>query len=459
MVDAMNTWNVRPEDLDSLGIKTVIIASPDMQGRLVGRRVPTSEFSGVVSKGVTICTCVWSWDIEQGTELIDAGKFALCNTHNGIPDVTLMPDLSTLRRAAWLDGVAICFADPYDPHTGEMTEISPRVQLKKELQRYQETGLVPLASTELEFYLFMNDPVKLRKKNFVNLEPSTLYAADFVIQDGNYFEPFFQTLRENLAASGVMIEAAQSEHGKGQWEMTFPYGDPVMMADQHSLYKLAVRDSARRAGMSATFMALPVNGEPGSSCHMHLSMKDSDSHSLFWDPKLPHNMSAEMQSCIEGVLKYAPGLTLWFAPTVNSYKRHRGDGSAGLGNSWALGDRLATVRVVGNTAESLRFEFRTAGADANPYLALLGLLASAREGLAQKLQLREMKNSATKSGVEHNLPSNLGEAAEAFSASPLVPKLLRDEEKMHHIVLAQHEWETYVSKVDSWDLNRYFDRI
>jgi glutamine synthetase len=70
-----------------------------------------------------------------------------------------------------------------------------------------------------------------------------------------------------------------------------------------------------------------------------------------------------------------------------------------------------------------------------------------------------MKNSATKSGVEQNLPSNLGEAAEAFSASPLVPKLLRDEEKMHHIVLAQHEWETYVSKVDSWDLNRYFDRI
>jgi glutamine synthetase len=192
---------------------------------------------------------------------------------------------------------------------------------------------------------------------------------------------------------------------------------------------------------------------------MHLSMKDSDSHSLFWDPKLPHNMSAEMQSCIEGVLHYAPELTLWFAPTVNSYKRHRGDGSAGLGNSWGLGDRLATVRVVGNTAESLRFEFRTAGADANPYLALLGLLASAREGLAQKLPLREMRNSATKSAVEKNLPSNLGEAAEAFSASPLVPKLLGEEEKKHHIVLAQHEWETYVSKVDSWDLNRYFDRI
>ena len=455
----MNSWRLNPEELDSLGIKTVIIASPDRQGRFVGRRVPTSEFTSVVNKGVTICTCVRSWDIEQGTELIDAGKFALCSTHNGIPDVTLMPDLETLRRAAWLDGVAICFADPYDPETGEMVEISPRVQLKKELHRYQETGLLPLASTELEFYLFLNDPVKLRKKNFVKLDPSTLYSSDFAIQEGNYFEPFFQTLREDLEASGVKIEAAQSEHGKGQWEMTFQYGNPLMMADQHSLYKLAVRDSARKAGMSVTFMALPVNGEPGSSCHIHLSIKDLGSKHLFWDPKLPNNMSADMMSCIEGVLQYAPGLTLWFAPTVNSYKRHRGDGVAGLGNSWAIGDRLATVRVIGNTAGSIRFEFRTAGADANPYLALLGLLASAREGLAQKLKLRETRSSETQSGLEQNLPSNLGQAAQAFNASSLAPKLIREEEIKHHVVLAEHEWETYLSNVNSWDLNRYFDRI
>lgn len=455
----MNSWTLNPEELDSLGIKTVIIASPDMQGRLVGRRVPTSEFGGVVNKGVTICTCVWSWDIEQGTELIDAGKFALCSTHNGIPDVTLMPDLSTLRRAAWLDGVAICFADPCDSETGEMVEISPRVQLKKELLRYQETGLLPLASTELEFYLFLNDPETLRKKSFMKLNPSTLYSADFAIHEGNYFEPFFQTLREDLEASGVNIEAAQSEHGKGQWEMTFQYGNPLLMADQHALYKLAVRDSARKAGMSVTFMALPVNGQPGSSCHIHLSMKDLNSQYLFWDPKLPNNMSADMMSCIEGVLHYAPGLTLWFAPTINSYKRHRGDGVAGLGNSWAIGDRLATVRVIGNTAESLRFEFRTAGADANPYLALLGLLASAREGFAQKLKLRDARNSETQSGIEHILPSNLGQAAEAFNASSLAPKLIREEEIKHHVVLAEHEWETYLSEVNSWDLIRYFDRI
>jgi glutamine synthetase len=114
---------------------------------------------------------------------------------------------------------------------------------------------------------------------------------------------------------------------------------------------------------------------------------------------------------------------------------------------------------LGNTAESIRFEFRTAGADANPYLALLGLLASTREGLAQQLKLREIRNSAKKSGIEHNLPSNLGQAAEAFNSSSLVSKLIREEEKKHHIVLAEHEWETYLSNVNSWDLNRYFDRI
>src|SRR5699024_3638057 len=212
--------------------------------------------------------------------------------HNGIPDATLRPDLQTLRQAAWLEGVAICMADPYVPGTDELLPISPRVQLQREIDRYLAIGLTPAAGTELEFYLYLNRPSDLRRNGFRGLEPSTAYPSDFGIQEGNGYEPFFQQLREDLDASGIEIEAAQSEHGLGQWELTFRYGEPMAMADQHALYKMAVKDSAAKAGMSATFMPAPVNGQPGSSSHIHLSLRGENGEYCSWDDQAPNNMSA-----------------------------------------------------------------------------------------------------------------------------------------------------------------------
>lgn len=454
----MSTWLIHPEELDDLGIRTVIIATPDLQGRLVGRRVPIRNSAQVLRDGIDICTCVWAWDIEQDQGLIEAGVFPLCTMDNGIPDATLRPDLSTLRRAAWLDDVAICLADPYVPGTDTPLDISPRVQLRRELERQAAGDLMPAAGTELEFYLYRNYPDTLRQAGFQGLEPTTAFAAGFGIQEGNTYEAFFQRLRSDLQDSGIDVEAAQSEHGHGQWEMTFHYGEPLAMADQHALYKLAVRDSARRAGMSATFMPAPANGQPGSSCHIHLSLRNREGDFTFWDERAPDRMSPLMRSAIEGTLAHAPGLTLWFAPTVNSYRRHRGDGVAGLGNSWALADRTATVRVLGHAPEQLRFEFRTPGADANPYLALLGLLGAARNGIENDLALRTARNPEGGKDAER-LPSDLGTAVAAFEASELAAELVGQEVCNHHAVLAHHEWESFLSAVSDWDLHRYFDRI
>ena len=254
MNDVVLNW----EELEERGFRTVIVATPDLQGRLVGRRIPVEGFGRVVERGVDICTCVWAWDVEQGLDLIGRNVFQLCSMHNGVPDVTLKPDLDTLRPAAWLDGVAICLADPYDPASGEPAPISPRVLLKQELARIAALGYTPMVGTELEFYLFRNDPRELRAGGFRDLDPTTQIPADFMIHEGNLYEPFFQRLRSDLRASGVRVEAAQSEWGTGQWEMTFVYGQALQMADQHVLYKLAVRDSAAREGMSATFMARPT---------------------------------------------------------------------------------------------------------------------------------------------------------------------------------------------------------
>lgn len=449
-----------PSELEQAGIRTVIVATPDLQGRLVGRRIPVEGFARVLQHGVDICTCVWAWDIEQGLELIDANRFALCGMHNGVPDVTLVPDLDTLRPAAWLDGVAVCLADPVDVHTGEPLVLSPRVMLKQELARLRERGLRPQVGTELEFYLFRNDPRALRQGGFRDLDPTTLIPSDFMIHEGNLYEPFFQKLRSDLRASGIAMEAAQSEWGTGQWEMTFVYGDPLEMADRHSLYKLAVRDSAARAGMSATFMARPLNGQPGSSCHVHVSFLDADGDAVFWDGERDDHMSDVMRSAVAGALEHVSGLMVWYAPTVNSYRRSNSADVAGHGRTWGYDNRTTSIRIVGRSPESLRFEFRLPGADTNPYLTLTGLLASARDGMhAGAVAPEPIRGSAYDLPTDETMPTNLGEAATHFSASPLVQQLLDADGVSHHRVLMDNEWNVFMSYVSDWDLHRYFDRI
>ena len=455
------TYILDPAQFEREGIHTVIVATPDTQGRLVGRRVPAERFPDIVGHGVEICTCAWAWDVGQSFDLIGSNALGVCSMHNGAPDVSLVPDVGTLRRAAWLDGVAICLADPVWPQTGEPLGISPRVLLKNELARYRSLGYTPQAGTELEFYLFTNDPRALRKSGFRDdLDPTTLTPSDFTIHEGNGYEPFFQKLRCDLRNSGIEVEAGQSEWGTGQWEMTFVYGDPLEMADRHALYKLAVRDSAVAAGVSVTFMARPLNDQPGSSCHVHLSLLDATGVPAFWDADAEHRMSDTMRSAVAGVLEHTPAFMAWYAPTINSYRRTNSQEVAGFGRTWAVQNRSVSARVVGHTASALRFEYRLPGADTNPYLTLSGVLASARDGIERSATPPAMTvGNAYEGEVDAAMPTHLAEAAEAFAASDFVRRLIGAENTSHFRVLADFEWRTYQDTVTAWDLQRYFDRI
>jgi glutamine synthetase len=457
----VSSYVIDQDKLLDEGYHTVIVASPDLQGRLIGRRVPAESFARVAEGGVDVCACVFSWDVEQSIGLIEANAFALCGMHNGIPDVTLMPDLSTLRPAAWLDGIAICLADPLEHGTGEPLPLSPRVILHQQVERLAAEGKRVKTGTELEFYLFLNDPRELRKSGFRDLEPTTLTPADFMIHEGNQYEGFFRKLRADLRASGIEVEAAQSEWGTGQWEMTFRYDDPLEMADRHALYKLAVRDCAAAAGMSATFMAKPLNdGQPGSSCHVHLSMLDEADRPAFWSDDREHHISATMQSAIGGVLAHIPDFMAWYAPTINAYRRANSGDVAGWGRTWGLDNRTTSVRVVGHRPQDLRLEFRIPGADANPYLTLAGLIASVRDGVVNGTAApAATTGNAYESERDPGIPLHLGAASDAFRTSAFARAELGDEIVGHFCTLLDHEWTTFLGTVADWDLQRYFDRI
>lgn len=456
----MKDYVLDPGSLVELGYHTVIVASPDLQGRLIGRRVPAESFGRVAEAGVDVCTCVFAWDVEQDLGLIEANVFPLCGLHNGIPDVSLMPDLATLRPAAWLDGIAICLADPYDRAGEQFLPISPRVILKQQIDRLGAQGLRSQVGTELEFYLFLNEPRELRKNEFRGLEPTTIAPADFMIHEGNTYEAFFHQLRTDLIDSGIEMEAAQSEWGTGQWEMTFRYGDPLEMADRHAIYKLAVRDAAAAAGMSATFMAKPLNGQPGSSCHVHMSMVDVEGRQAFWSDDADDHLSATMRGAVGGVLAHLTDLMAWYAPTVNSYRRANSADVAGWGRTWGTDNRTTSIRIVGHQPADLRFEFRLPGADTNPYLTLAGLIASVRDGIANATEPpAKTVGDGYATPIDDDMPLHLGDASLAFRASSFARAELGDQGVDHFAVLLDHEWKTFLGAASDWDLQRYFDKI
>jgi glutamine synthetase len=438
---------------------TVIVATPDIQGRLIGRRTTVEGFRQAIEHGgIHVSTCIFGWDIAQDPTLIFEGALDYTGIHTGMGDLTLRPDLTTLRRAGWLERTAVCLADAVEPD-GSPTRVSPRALLRAELARWEESGRSVSTGTELEFYLYRGGPHTARANGYRGMVPTTLSPADYSLYEGDEFEPFFADVRDRLQATGIEIEAAQLEWGLGQWETTLTHASPLEMADRHALYKLATRTLAARAGMTATFMAKPFDGGPGSSCHVHLSVKDGDGSALFWDAESDRNLSSGLRHAVGGSLARAGELMAWYAPTVNSYRRIRGQDAAGWGLTWGVDHRFCSVRVVGVRPTELRLEFRLPGADANPYLVLTALLASARDGL----ECRTDPGSATVenpyASAPEGIPQHLGEAVAAFRTSAFARAAFGEEVVEHYAALGGFEWRRFLDAVTDWERERYFELI
>ena len=430
---------------------TVVVCTPDVQGRLAGRRLTVDAFRRAADRGVDMCTAAFSWDIAQDPMGM-IGRLDWAGFHTGWHDIRLEADLSTLRPAAWLDGTAICLADVVVEGDGSPVAVAPRSILRRQVDALADDGFTALTGTELELYVYLGPPDDNRAAGHSDLRPTTLQPADYAIGQGDRLEPFFGDLRRRLAASGIEAEAAQGEWGLGQWEMTLRRQDPVTMADHHALYKMAVRHVAAQHGLTATFMARPHTDQPGSSGHIHLSLWRGD-EAGFTDEGL-------LRAALAGVIAHTPDLLAWYAPTVNSYKRLAQQDFAGWGLTWGEDNRTTSFRVLGHHPDERRFELRLPGADVNPHLALAAVLASARDGVARGLDPGEpISGNAYEQAPDAGLPRHLGEAAERFAASAWVRETYGDGVVDHYAAHATAEVDAWLTAVTDWERLRYLDLI
>ncbi|GAA3307732.1 glutamine synthetase family protein [Streptomyces cinereospinus] len=431
-------------------IDTVVLAFPDMQGRLQGKRFAARFFlDEVLEHGTEGCTYLLAVDTEMNT--VDG--YAMSSWDRGYGDFAMVPDLSTLRRVPWHEGTALAVADLVWAD-GSPVVAAPRQILRRQLERLAGLGLTAQVGTELEFIVFRDTYEQAWDAGYRDLTPANRYNVDYSVLGTGRVEPLLRRIRNEMAGAGMTVESAKGECNPGQHEITFRYAEALITCDQHAIYKTGAKEIAAQEGVSVTFMA-KYNEREGNSCHVHLSLADDTGRTV-----MPGDdgMSEVMRHFLAGQLAALRDFSLLYAPHINSYKRFQPGSFAPTAVAWGHDNRTCALRVVGH-GRSLRFENRLPGGDVNPYLAVAGMVAAGLYGVERKLELPQAcPGNAYTGGYEH-VPTTLREAAGLWERSPIAAAAFGDEVVAHYRNMARVELEAFDAAVTDWELRRSFERM
>ncbi|MBD3264841.1 MAG: type I glutamate--ammonia ligase [Candidatus Omnitrophica bacterium] len=324
-------------------------------------------------------------------------------------DMILMLDPSTAK----IDPVCevptlsiIC--DIYDPLTRQPYTKDPRYVAKKAAEFVREEKIADRSywGPELEFFLF-NDIRFDQTENcgyyFIDSRegkwnsgkeeaPNLGYKPRF--KEGYFPVPPHDSLQDirslivlKLMEAGIPVEVHHHEVATaGQCEIDMRYGSLVQTADNCLLYKYIIKNMARKFGMTATFMPKPLFSDNGSGMHTHQSLWRGNKN-LFFDEKGYAGLSQIAKYYIGGLLKHAPAVLAFAAPTTNSYKRLVPGYEAPVNLVYSARNRSAAIRIpmYSNNPKAKRVEFRPPDPSSNPYLAFSAMLMAGIDGIINKI--------------------------------------------------------------------------
>ncbi|MFT4285077.1 MAG: glutamine synthetase family protein [Protaetiibacter sp.] len=453
---AVRSGNLELGELEGLisagDVDTVIVAFPDMQGRLVGKRVSGRLFvDDVAAHGAEACNYLVAVDVEMNT--VDG--YRLSSWQTGYGDMVLKPDFDTLRRIPWLPGTALVMA-ALENLDGTPIVQSPRAVLQAQLDRLAARGLTAFVGTELEFIVFDDTYREAWARGYRDLTPASDYNIDYALLASTRMEPLLRDIRLGMEGAGMYCEGVKGECNLGQQEIAFRYTEALATCDNHTIYKNGAKEIADAHGKSLTFMA-KFNEREGNSCHIHLSVRDADGAPVMAGDG-EHGFSPLMRHWIAGILATMRELTLFSAPNINSYKRYAEGSFAPTAVAWGLDNRTCALRVVGHGA-GLRVENRVPGGDVNPYLAVAAIIAGGLHGIENELELEPLLQGNAYTSDAPRVPSTLREAAELFSASAVAREAFGDDVVDHYLNNARVELAAFESAVTDWERVRNFERF
>ena len=325
-------------------------------------------------------------------------------------DMLLAPDPDTAVDDQFRDHktlIIYCFVK--DPITGQPYDKDPRYVAQKAEAYLKSTGLADTSywGPEAEFYIFDS-------ARFDQDQNSAFYEVDSIegawnsgadepggnlaykprYKEGYFPVPptdHFQDLRSDITArlieSGIDVEVHHHEVGTaGQGEIDIRYDSLLRTADKVTLFKYIVKNTAWMYGKTVTFMPKPIFQDNGSGMHTHQSLW-LDGKPLFYDEAGYAGLSEMARYYVGGLLKHAPAVLAFAAPTTNSYRRLVPGYEAPVNLVYSQRNRSAAVRIptYSQKPPAKRIEFRCPDPSANPYLAFSAMLMAGLDGIANKI--------------------------------------------------------------------------
>jgi glutamine synthetase len=417
----------------------ILLGIPDVNGSIRGKALRPAAFESALRHGTVMTDLLLALD-PTDTPISDYTKFGI---RSGAGDLIVRPDPSTVHDLTWRPGWKVCLATPSWPD-GRECELASREVLRRVVAGLSDLGYEAMAAVEYELRLWDGEGKPLSS------------GLSYSLGELGGFDSFIRALVPALDALDIELSAVHTEAGPGLLEINLGARPALRAADDAALTKMAVKDIAATMGLRASFLAKSAPGEEGSSGHVHLSCW-SDGTNAFRAADA-NALPAVLRSAIAGVLEHLPAASLLLNPTINSYKRLVPGWFAPVNASWGVENRSCAVRAIVRKEhpELCRLECRRPGADANPYLAIAAVAASAADGIKRKLTPpAPIEGDAYSRAELPELPGSLESAIRAFESDPVLRQAL--DERFSDYFVTSRAWEVkaFRETVTEWERDRY----
>lgn len=441
----VKSWQEATAWLKARGIEDVECITPDLAGVPRGKMMPASKFTSNTS--LALPSALYRHTI-SGEYPDETANFRYDSRDS---DIKLVPDLSTLSVVPWeTDPTAQVICDIVGAD-GKNVPYTPRNVLKHVVKLYSDKGWKPVVAPEIEFYL-----VAVNEDPDYPLHPpkgrsgrSITGGQGYSMAGINEFDELIDDIYHFSEKQGLEIDTLIHEEGPAQLEINLRHGDPIQLADQVFLFKRTIREAALKHGIYATFMAKPMQGQPGSAMHVHQSVVDiRTGRNIFSNPD--GTPSKEFFHFIGGMQKFVPSCLAMLAPYVNSYRRLTPDMACPVNNAWGYDNRTTAFRVPVSDPVARRVENRLPSSDANPYLALAASLGCGLLGITREIQPTEpTSDTANEGSIE--LPRGLLEAVALLEGEPAFEEVFGVDFINIYAGVKRGEFETFMQVISPWE--------
>ena len=361
------------------------------------------------------------------------------------PDMFAIPDPDSLILLPWNKEVGWLASDLW--MNNKPVDASPRIMLKKQIERLHKKNLVMKSGVECEYFLINNEGTGIADKRDIQSKPcydqSALMRQYVLIKE----------ICDSMIQLGWSPYQNDHEDANGQFEMNWNFSDCLQTADRHVFFKFMVKTIAEKHGLRATFMPKPFENLTGNGCHAHISLWQGDKN-IFLNNGDRFGLSKIAYNFLGGILHSAESLSAFFNPTINSYRRI----DAPATSSGATWSPTSSITYSGNNRTHMiripdagRFELRLMDGSANPYLLQAGILAAGKDGMDKKKDpgkplLINMYTDYENYPHVKKLPSDLESALEKLDESKELNEAFGEKTITSYIKLKNNEINNFSAK-------------